>query len=162
MKKLYYILNLILFGGTVFAFYTVAQDFNKFYAIEWTFFKIQDCQIPNPVTTPCFWGSWAFLIALIWSLNLNKKEILTKLKSLKHLGIFLIAGTIFAWSNFSFVLFKFLKNNGQPTIGCSGQITTNPFTTPCFIGSTIFLVALIWAWLVYFVNTRKNKIGLDQ
>lgn len=144
MKKLLQFQALVLLGGTIFAWYTVYQDFSKFYAIEGSLLKVTDCVVSNPVTTPCFYGAFAFLFALIWSIYILRLTE-DKLKAIHHkkLTWLLVASTIFAWSNFGYVLYKFLANSGQPTIGCSGQLMTNPFTTPCFIGSVIFLIALL-------------------
>lgn len=145
--RLFYAQTAALLGGTAFAWYTVYTDFARFYGLEGTIFKIEDCIFPNPVTTPCFWGAWAFLIALIWSFRILRAKSAV-LRSQKHLVWFLIAGTLFAFSNFGYGLVKFFANAGKPTIGCSGQLVTNPLATPCFIGALFFLVALIVALCV--------------
>jgi hypothetical protein len=33
---------------------------------------------------------------------------------------------------------------------------TNPFTTPCFIGSIFFLTALVVAIIIHFFNNKKS------
>ena len=144
----------VLFVGTVFAWYTVIQDFIRFYNFEGTVFKVTDCIIPNPVTTPCFYGSWAFLIALIWAITIiRQKDPIVQKKNQVRLTWFLVAGTLFAWGNFLKGLIKFYANQGRPTVGCSGQLVSNPFTTPCFIGAVIFLCALVVALII----SRKKK-----
>ncbi len=148
MKKLLLLQILILVAGTIFAWYTVYHDFARFYAIEGTYFKVSDCIVPNPVTTPCFYGAFAFLAALIWSIYIIRMISDRQIVQQKRLVWLLFASVLFAWSNFGYVYYKFLANQGRPTIGCSGQLMTNPFTTPCFIGSVIFLVALIVSLLI--------------
>ena len=157
MRKFFLAQILVLAAGVAFAWYTVSNDFWRFYDIEGTVFRVKDCAFPNPVTTPCFWGAVGFVVALGWAVIIYRKPAIQK-KQQKFLMWFLVAGTIFGWSNFSLVLYKFLNNHGQPTIGCSGQLTTNPFTTPCFIGSVLFAIALLAAIVTRFV-TKKNSFA---
>ncbi|MFH0873746.1 MAG: hypothetical protein V1846_02790 [Candidatus Komeilibacteria bacterium] len=150
MKKSWIILTLILAVGTLFAWYTVYNDFSLFYNLEGTVLKINNCAIPNPVTTPCFYGAFAFLIAFIWSIMLLRKPLQLALQGLKKLLWLLVASVLFAWGNFVYSLITFYqtKDSGQ-AIGCSGQLVTNPWTTPCFIGACIFLTALVVAVILY-------------
>lgn len=153
MKQLRYLLSFSLLIGTLFAWTTVVNDFAKFYSNEGTLLKVQDCVIPNPVTTPCFYGAFAFLGAFFWSLIIFGFGIEKQKRHHKFLFWFLIGGNIFAWTNFFIILIRFLQNLGKPIIGCSGQITANPLSTPCFTGSAIFLISLIISFLVF----RQNK-----
>ena len=130
--KLQNLLTIILAGGTIFAWYTVFNDFSRFQRIYGTIFRIENCSIPNPVLTPCFYGAIAFVIALV--LSVRKLE--------KPLYVLLIGGTIFAWSNFGYEVYKFYATIGIKT-SCSGVITENVFSTPCFYGALIYLLALI-------------------
>lgn len=145
-----------LFCGTVFAFYTVYNDFVRFYSFEGTIFKIRDCIIPNPVTTACFYGAFAFLIAFIWSLFILRFGELKQKIHQKRLIWFLIAGVLFAWSNFSNELIKFYNAGSKDVIGCSGILTKNPFTTPCFIGASIFLASLIISIISYYKSQTSH------
>lgn len=131
-SKLQKLLTIILFGGSIFAWYTVFNDFSRFQRIYGTIFRIENCSVPNPVTTPCFYGAIAFVIALILSIKKNEKP----------LYILLIGGTIFAWSNFAYEVYKFYASTGVKT-SCAGVITNNVFTTPCFYGACIYLLGLI-------------------
>ncbi len=131
-NKLQNLLTIILAGGTIFAWYTVFSDFYRFQRIYGTIFRIENCSIPNPLTTPCFYGAIAFVIALI--LSIKKME--------KPLYFLIIGGTIFAWSNFGYEVYKFYATTGIKT-SCAGIITDNVFTTPCFYGAFIYLLALI-------------------
>ncbi len=155
MKKLFQLQSIVLLIGTIFAWYTVYTDFVRFYAVEGTIFKVQDSIIPNPVATPCFYGAFAFLIAFIWSLYIIKFIDEKKKLHQTRLVWLLIASTLFAWGNFSYTLYKFWLSKGEPTIGCSGVLTTSPWTTPCFIGAAIFLIALI-VGLIIKRNLNKN------
>lgn len=143
LRRLFQLQIAVLAVGVVFAFYTIVTDFMRFYNYEGTLLKIKDCIVPNPVTTPCFYGAFAFLIALIWSWRLYKKTGPLQARGQKYLTWFLVASNLFAWGNFSRVAISFYQSAGHATKGCSGVLTTNPFTTPCFIGSAIFLLALI-------------------
>lgn len=151
MKKLPQLLVVVLFLGSLFSWYTVYQDFSRFYGFYHTIFRIKNCSVPNPVVTPCFYGAFAFVIALVWSLSILKGGAEAQPKRYRHLLWFLVCANIFAWSNFSLGLIKWLRAGGKPIVGCSGLVTSNPFTTPCFIGSAFFFLAL----LVGVALTRK-------
>ncbi len=155
-KKYSWLLTLSLFGGTVFAWYTIWNDFQRFYGNEGTIFKINDCISPNPVTTPCFYGGIAFIIALIWSIILVKKSTEQFHLGLKKLLWLLVASTIFAWGNFSYEVIKFINRGAKPAIGCSGQLVTNPIYTPCFVGAAIFLLSLLIALVLYKKSAIKK------
>jgi len=130
------LLLITLIGGVLFSWYTVINDFLRFYKIYGTIFRIENCLVPNPVTTPCFYGAVAFLIALI--LLLIKKFLF-----LKYL---LIGGTVFAWTNFAYEAYKFYLPSNTAKIGCSGIEVESIFTTPCFFGALIYLTALLIFW----------------
>ncbi len=135
----------ILFGGSIFAWHAVYGDFQRYYDVESTIWKFKDCAAANPLTTPCFWGAVAFVIAFIWSLYIVNNKI-----QHKYLLFLLGGGTIFAWSNFTFGLVKFLAHQGDgPVIGCSGQVVLNPFDTPCFIGAVIYLIAFVVSLIAF-------------
>lgn len=143
MKRWYWLQTVVLGGGTLFAWWTVAQDFSRFYRYEGTIFKLRDCIVPNPVTTPCFWGAIAFLVALIWSVRLLRaSDTIARVRSERRLRWLLVAGVLFAWGNVAYVVYNFYTPQGTKT-GCSGLATSNPFTTPCFIGAVIYLLALL-------------------
>ena len=72
MKKIYTAQSLLLLIGTLFAWFTVYTDFSRFYNLYGDITRIRGCVIPNPVTTPCFYGAFAFLGGLIWSLYILK------------------------------------------------------------------------------------------
>ena len=159
MKKWFFIQSLVLLGGTVFAWYTIYIDFLRFNDVEGTIFKVVDCSFPNPVTTPCFYGAWAFLFALVWSITImRKKDSVTQKSQQKGLVWFLVAGTVFAWGNFTYGFVKFIANQGKPVIGCSGQLVGDPFGTPCFYGAVLFTAALIVGVFVIWKFRRSHSV----
>ena len=52
----------------------------------------------------------------------------------------LLTGTLFAWGNFGYELYNWLKVGRQ--ISCAIG-ATNPLFTPCFFGAIFFTIALI-------------------
>jgi len=158
MKNLNKLLSFVLLLGTIWAFYSVFQEFSAFYRLEGTIFKIEDCLIPNPVTTPCFYGAFGFLIALIWSWRILKFDELKKKLHNKYLGIFLFAGSTFAWFNAGSDLIEYygLEDRAAGIIGCSGGVVHNPFTTPCFIGASLFLLSFLVSLVNIYLSRNKN------
>lgn len=155
MKKLYIIQSLVLLAGTAFAWFTVVNDILRFIDVEGTFFKIKDCVIPNPVTTACFYGAFAFLIAFVWSLYiLNKTDLGQQIKQQARLVWLLIASTIFAWTNFALEAMKFFKPQPGQVRTCSPDAAT-PWETACFIGSSIFLIALVTSLVIKYKNSKS-------
>lgn len=55
-------------------------------------------------------------------------------------SLVLLAGTLFAWFNFSNELISWI-NKSSCTLGCSAG--ANPFLTPCFGGAIFFTIAFI-------------------
>lgn len=157
MKRYLLLQLIILVLGTLFAFYTVYTDFTNFYAYEGTLLKIKDCVVPNPVTTPCFYGAFAFLASLIWSTWIYlAKDVQAKFNNQKKLLFLLGFGVVFAWSNFSYELYKFLTLEAGAYVGCSSSkgLAHTPFTTPCFYGAVLFLLSFL-AGLLAFKKLRE-------
>lgn len=152
VKKLLKTQLFVAIFGTIFAYTSVFFDFLRFYNIENTIFKVKDCVIPNPVLTPCFWGAFAFLLSIFISFKLIKNY---QTKTQKGFIIYLLGCNAFAWSNFALEINKFLQAGGKQYIGCSGQTVSNPFLTPCFGGSFIFLLLIIVA--IITLNTSRKE-----
>jgi len=148
---------IVILAGTIFAWYTVIGDFIRYYNIETSIFKFNDCLAPNPLMTACFYGALAFLTAFIWSIAILRMPQEKQKMHQKRLIILLVAGTIFAWSNFTFELVKFLNAKSQPITGCSGNLVANPFNTVCFYGALFFSAGLI-ASLVTLKEQRKESL----
>lgn len=151
MRRLQFLQCGVFLAGTVFAFYTVYEDFVRFYDAEGTLFKIADCAYPNPVTTPCFYGAFAFLLGFILSLKALNVPGQDLFKWLRRIFFLSLAGTLFAWGNLGLALYKFYILDSN--IGCSGVPTQSPFITPCFVGAVLFFSALIVSSVLY----RKAK-----
>lgn len=143
--KLIHLLQAVLIVGIAVAFFAIYQDFMRFYQIEGVWFKFKDCETIHPFLTPCFWGGWAFVGAYIWVVLIYTKKLQNQLTKLVW---FLMGGVIFAWSSFANELYKYSEARGQEYVGCSGAIVSNPFLTPCFYGSVLFLLALVIAYKI--------------
>lgn len=154
MKKAYVLQIGVLFVGVLVAFTAVISDFTRFYGAEGTIFKIQNCTYPNPVTTPCFYGAFAFLGALIWSFFILKKEEQRRVRQENYLSWLLLGGTLFALGNFTKLFLDYL---GGSKTGCSGAPMTSPFVTPCFFGLTLFFIALLVSWGILWKEGRSEK-----
>ncbi len=148
-----------LFLGSVFAWFTVYTDFVRFYNLYGSVTRIKDCVIPNPVTTPCFYGAFAFLVAFIWSVYIYLVSRPKKISIQKKLTILLIGSTIFAFSNLALEIYKFYFSQTTSKVSCSGVPAESIFTTPCFIGSMFFLGALILAFAIGHPKNSGQKIA---
>jgi hypothetical protein len=154
MTKLYWLQVYTLLVGVIFSWTVNVIDFMRFFRAEGTLIKVNDCLFPNPVTTACFWGALAFMVAFAWSVWLVGKDDLIRIKSQKFLMVFLSAGTAFAWSNFGILMYRFYTALPGQGVGCSGVPASSPFLTPCFYGSMLFLVALI---ISIIIRTKERK-----
>lgn len=137
-----------LFLGVLVSWYATISSFIKFYSYEGTIFRIKDCVIPNPVTTPCFWGALAFAGGLVWAYQKFGKE--TK-KFEKNFLYFMIFSIIFAWSNFAIELKGIKPNPGALFTVCVP--TGSPFTSACFFGSILFTLS----FLATLILVRRKK-----
>lgn len=135
-----------LTAGSIFAWYNNAKAFVDFYNLEGTLWKFSDCDIPNPLITACFYGGIAFILALIWTGKLQDFSGEKLKKNLKNLVYFLIAGSIFAWSNFAYEAYKLAKAAGAPIVGCTGPIQSL-WESPCLYGAILFTLSLIFTYL---------------
>ncbi|EKD53413.1 MAG: hypothetical protein ACD_61C00047G0002 [uncultured bacterium] len=157
MKKIYLFQSVLLLAGTLFAWFTVYSDFSRFYDLYGSITRITDCIIPNPVTTACFYGAFAFLGALIWSLFINKASAIKKVAGQRKLHLLLIGSTIFAFSNLFLEIYNFYFNGTSEKVSCSGVPSTSIFVTPCFIGSMFFLGSLITSMIIIRKSNTKKK-----
>jgi hypothetical protein len=156
MNKLYKLQSVVLFIGTAFAWVTVYSDFSRFYHLYGSLTKIQNCVIPNPVTTPCFYGAFVFLAGFIWSLLILKRNREERSVQQRKLNLLLVAGTIFAWGNFAYETIKFYLVKSGPKLSCSGVPTDNIIFTSCFYGSVIFLLSLVVSTIIRTSNKTDH------
>lgn len=135
----------LLLCGTVFAWYIIIREFINFYANEGTIFKVTDCVYTNPVTTACFYGGIGFVVALGWAIYLFKKH---EYKGRLYHTIFLLGGTLFAWSVVAWEWWKIKQAAGQPVVGCSG-LMNSIFDSSCLYGASFFLISFLVGWYIF-------------
>lgn len=154
-STIYWVQVLTLLAGTVFSWMTVALDFTRFYKVEGTLLKVDNCLYPNPVTTACFYGAFAFAAAFVWAIFIARRQVEERKKEEKKLFYLLISGTIFAWSNFGILLYHFYTALPGEGVGCSGVPAATPFATPCFYGSVLFATALVVSIIILVRDSKK-------
>jgi len=139
--------------GVIVSWYATIGAFAQFYQYEGTLFKIKDCILPNPITTPCFWGALAFFIALVLAVKFFKKS---NVKFETYFIYFMIASVLFAWGNFAIELKGIEPVPGAIIAPCpaSGK---NPFLTPCFFGSVLFTSSLLLSYRISHTLMGKRK-----
>jgi len=146
-KSLRQLITLATFAGIIVAWVHIIKQFILFYGYEGTITKVTDCIIPNPVTTPCFYGGFGFILAFIIAIKLWRKDL--SKKALTWFTLYLAAGTIFAWYNAGKDIINFYSPKAAgAVIGCSGVAISNPFTTACFAGASLFLLAFIFSLIL--------------
>lgn len=138
----------LLAGGTVVAWFNLINQFANFHSLYGTFFRFRDCAVPNPLATACFYGSLAFIAALVWAMAMFMKPNPTGERRLRN---FLIFCVIFAGSVVSYEFagyYNLLGGNAIP-VTCSPGVF--PLLTPCFFGLCFFL----GAYLVSRIAVRR-------
>jgi hypothetical protein len=146
---------LIMLAGVFVSWSTTVDAFLNFYRIEGTIFKIKDCAVPNPVTTPCFWGALAFFVGLIWAYRLYDAS---SKKGEKYFLFLMIFSVIFAWSNFAVELKGVEAKPGAVIAPCPAG-GKNPFLSPCFFGSILFTLSLVTTWILRAKKTLSKNEG---
>lgn len=150
--------SIVLFCGTVFAWYTTYTDFNRFFIYGGSWLQFSGTIYPHPATTPCFYGAFAFLAAFVWSLLiLRDHNVAERKKQQKYLLWFLVAGNVFAWANALSQIVRFYTAAPGEKVGCSGVLITNPFATSCFYGSSLFLLSLVVAYVLFRFEEAGEK-----
>lgn len=148
----------VLFCGTVFAWYTTYTDFTRFFIYGGSWLQFSGTIYPHPATTPCFYGAFAFLAALVWSLLiLRDSDAVRRKTQQKYLVWFLVAGNLFAWANAISQIVRFYTAAPGEKVGCSGVLITNPFATSCFYGSSLFLLSLVVAYIAFRFGKEVEK-----
>lgn len=150
-KNLLLAQSVILAGGTVFAWSKLLAQFNNFQGIYGTIFRFRDCIIPNPLTTACFYGSMAFIFAVVWSFFIwNNPSHLRE----RYLRNFLLFCVVFAGSVVSYEFADYYKLFGTNALPISCSPGVFPLLTPCFTGFLFFLVSFIIS--VFATRRLKN------
>ena len=146
--------RLVVLGlGVLVSWNDTTRAFLRFYQYEGTIFKIKDCVLPNPVTTPCFWGALAFAGSLIWAYKLYKNK---NKDWEKYLFYFLIGSVIFAWSNFAIELKGVTSPEGALLAPCP-VTAPSPFLSACFFGSILFTLALFSSYVISKSPAREQE-----
>ncbi len=136
--------------GTGFSWITLVFDYRRFFASGGHVLEISGCAVANPVITPCFYGALAFLAAFMWAVAILRSTPEAVSKRQRGLQWLLTAGTIFAWGNFAYEVYRFMQPQpAASAFSCpQGAAAVNPLMTPCFYGALIFLAALVVSVLI--------------
>jgi hypothetical protein len=145
----------VLAIGTGFSWITLVFDYRRFFASGGHVLNISGCAVTNPVVTPCFYGALAFLAAFVWAFAILRSAPEAVLKRQRGLQFLLAAGTVFAWGNFAYEVYRFMQPRpAASAFSClAGEVAVNPLMTPCFYGALIFLTALVVSILI----TRAHR-----
>lgn len=135
----------VLAVGTAFSWTTLFFDYRRFFASGGHVLETSGCAVANPIVTPCFYGALAFFAAFLWAVAILRSPPEAVSSRQKGLQWLLTAGTVFAWGNFAYEVYRFLQP--QPVasaFSCPPMAeAANPLMTPCFYGALIFLTALV-------------------
>jgi hypothetical protein len=140
----------LLAAGTAFSWFTLVRDYRRFFAAGGRVFELSGCIVQNPLSTPCFYGALAFLAAFVWSILILRSAPQAIRGQQAGLTWLLAAGTVFAWGNFAYEVYRFY---GAPKaalpLSCPpGESAVHPLLAPCFYGALIFFGALVVSVLI--------------
>lgn len=135
---------IFLLLGSFVAWYETITKFQEFYNYEGTLLKIKDCIVANPITTPCFWGASAFVLALILAIVYYRKQ---SKDFEKYFLWFMIFCVLFAWGNFAIELVGIQPKPGAIITVCQAN-PVSPFLSACFAGSILFTLSLATTYKV--------------
>lgn len=142
MKKMNILFGLLLFGAAV----TVANMvpvLSRFWYAEGTFFKVAHTAFPNPFLSPCLWGTTAFVVLTVWVFLLFRMDEVRRARHIRILTWVLAGCVVFAVTVFTKETYDFYHPKGLFPVGCSGDPVTNPFTTTCAFGASMFIVSFL-------------------
>ncbi len=144
-RTLLWVQAAVLALGVAFSWTVLVFDYRRFFASGGRVLQLSGCAVANPLTTPCFYGALAFLVAFLWAVVILQSP--AKAVASRQLGLqwLLAAGTLFAWGNFSWLIYRVLKPPPAAAVFSCPPIEApaHPLTAPCFYGALLFLVALI-------------------
>jgi hypothetical protein len=140
----------ILAAGTAFSWSTLVADYRRFFDAGGRVLELSGCAVQNPVTTPCFYGALAFLAAFAWSVAILRFTPEAARRHQTGLGWLLAAGTVFAWGNFGYEVYRYYGSaKAASAFSCPpGEVAIHPLLAPCFYGALIFLAALVVSVLI--------------
>lgn len=147
----------LLAGGTAFSWFTLVIDYRRFFAAGGRVLEVSGCAVANPVMTPCFYGALAFLAAFLWAIAVLRSVPEAVMRRQRGLNWLLTAGTVFAWGNFAYEVYRFSRPQASASaFSCPKEATAvNPLMTPCFYGAMIYLAALVLS--IFILRTRARR-----
>ena len=137
-----------LTAGAIIAWSTVTLAFIRFYRAEGTLLKVTNCRFSNPITTPCFYGATAIIVALLWAASLAR-DANPRGRGYEGLWWLLLASTIFGWSNVAYEFWRWHQSSTGFIVSCTTEPISSPFQSPCLYGSTMFLAAWLTVGLIH-------------
>jgi hypothetical protein len=147
----------VLALGTVFSWFTLFVDYRRFFASGGHVFEVSGCAVANPLVTPCFYGALAFLAAFFWAVAVLRSAPEVAIRRQRGLNWLLTAGTVFAWGNFGYEVYRF--SQPQPPVSafsCAKEAAlVHPLMTPCFYGAMIYLAALVVS--LFILRARPSR-----
>jgi hypothetical protein len=147
----------VLALGTVLSWFTLLTDYRRFFAAGGHVFEVSGCAAANPLVTPCFYGALAFLAAFLWAVAVLRSAPETTMRHQRGLNWLLTAGTVFAWGNFGYEVYRF--SQPQPSVSafsCAKEAAVvNPLMTPCFYGAITYLAALVVSMFILRARTPR-------
>ncbi len=146
--RLLWVQAALLALGTFFSWTVLLFDYRRFFASGGHVLQFSGCAVANPLATPCFYGALAFLAAFVWSVVVLGSAAVRVAKRQGYLQWLLMAGTLFAWGNLAYVVYRFVQPQpAAPAFSCppaeAAEPAIHPLAAPCFYGALIFLAALI-------------------
>ncbi|MGZ5205645.1 MAG: hypothetical protein ACXWIZ_12175 [Caldimonas sp.] len=143
--------------GTAFSWFTLVVDYRRFFAAGGRVLELSGCAVANPLMTPCFYGALAFLAAFVWSIAVLRSPPQAATRRQRGLHWLLAAGTIFAWGNFAYEVYRFSQPQPSPSaFSCAKDAAVaNPLTTPCFYGALIYLAAFVVSLVILRSHARR-------
>ena len=159
-KRLLWLQTLVLTVGAVFAWTTVLGDVSRFVAAGGHLTQFRGCSVPNPLGTPCFYGAVLFVVALVWAMSQLQAAEPARRAQRQLVGM-LVAGTLFAWGNFAWEMWRYWHRAGGAFTSCSGTLAVHPIATPCFTGAVLYLAALVAALLAARAMARGRAAAHD-
>ncbi len=141
LQKLLLVQVLLLGGGALFSSYTIFGQLYEFRALHGTIFRFADTFTNNPLATPCFFGSLAFLIAFTAAVVLLLRFDVRDERWLRN---FLIFGVCFAAVVLLYEACDYFKwIHVGTSVSCAPGV--HPLQSPCFVGFIFFVLSALCA-----------------
>jgi len=133
-------LAVVLGGGVLFSWSQVFAQYLDFLGVYPSIFFFGQTIVPNPLLTPCLYGSVALLVSFVWALTL---WISFHERSMRLLSYLLLFGVCFALLVLGYEALEYYHLvQFSVSISCSPGV--HPLMTPCAGGFLFFLAS----WLL--------------